>query len=370
MKSMMLVFVLAAVLAAPSVRAEKLPPLPEGAFTYCVIPDTQRYLGEGAHVKKGRKAHVPTTGPTRNPAFESRVDWIVRNLAKERIFFVSHTGDIVDFKNDQQWSFASNLMTRLDGKVPYGISPGNHDLSVQTSTAFNRYFPRGRYAGNAWYAGAFGGTVRPDGEIVSGGNANSCQLAEIDGHRFVFLHLECNAPADVLRWADGMLDRYADRKAIICTHMCVGYRTKEIDMRRRKAKDSEKVDEWFGVMDWVKCHGERGVSGEEAWRTCFSRHANLILVVSGDQGPAISWRETRRGEKGNIVHLTLQDYPRRRDDDDWLRLYRFRKDMSAIDVYTYSPQQDKVCEKAGFRVDARSHVFTLSLNGCGWNQPR
>ena len=359
----MAVVVLAAALAVPSVRAEKLPPLPEGAFTYCVIPDTQRYLGEGAHVKKDRKAHVPTDGPTRNPAFESRVDWIVGNLAKERIFFVSHTGDIVDFKNDQQWSFASNLMTRLDGKVPYGISPGNHDVSVSggDSTLFNRWFPRSRFEKYPWYAGAFERPPDKNGHYVSGGNANSCQLAEIDGHRFVFLHLECNAPADVLRWADGMLDRYAGRKAVICTHMCVGYRTKEIDMRRRKAKNSEKVDEWFGVMDWSKCHGERGVSGEEAWRTCFSKHANLILVVSGDQGPAISWRETRRGEKGNVVHLTLQDYPRLRDDDDWLRLYRFRKDMSAIDVYTYSPQQDKVCEKAGFRDDSRFHVFTLPL---------
>ena len=30
--------------------AEQLPPLPEGAFTYVVIPDTQRYSGEGALV--------------------------------------------------------------------------------------------------------------------------------------------------------------------------------------------------------------------------------------------------------------------------------------------------------------------------------
>ena len=31
--------------------AEKLPPLPAGVFTYVVIPDTQLYRGEGAHVK-------------------------------------------------------------------------------------------------------------------------------------------------------------------------------------------------------------------------------------------------------------------------------------------------------------------------------
>ena len=114
-------------MAAFGVRAEKLPPLPEGAFTYVVIPDTQLYRGEGAHVKKGPKQ----TGPTTNPAFESRVKWIEANIEKEKIAFVSHVGDIVDYKNDEQWSFASNLMARLDGKVPYGISPGNHDTAVR-----------------------------------------------------------------------------------------------------------------------------------------------------------------------------------------------------------------------------------------------
>ena len=55
---------------AAVVFAEKLPPLPEGAFTYVVITDTQRYSGEVALVKKGKK---PQTGPTDNKAFRSRM---------------------------------------------------------------------------------------------------------------------------------------------------------------------------------------------------------------------------------------------------------------------------------------------------------
>ena len=342
--------------------AEKLPPLPEGAFTYAVIPDTQRYLGEGAHVKKGRKAHVPTDGPTRNPAFESRVDWIAQNVAKERIFFVSHVGDIVDFKNDMQWSFASNLMTRLEGKVPYGIALGNHDLETFDCGGFNRYFPRSRYGKFPWYAGGFDGYARKHpktGETVKvcWGNADSCQLAEIDGHKFVFLHLECNAPMPVLKWVDAMLDTYADRTAIVCTHMFVGYKTRKLDRLRRK--ESRRPDEWFGVMDWAKCHGEDGVSARKAWETCFSKHKNLLLVVSGDQGPAICWRETLKGANGNVVHATLQDYPRTRDDEDWIRLYRFQPKERQIQVWTYSPQRDEVCQESGFRKSRGDHVFTL-----------
>jgi hypothetical protein len=115
-------------------------------------------------------------------------------------------------------------------------------------------------------------------------------------------------------------------------------------------------------MDWHKCHGKNGLSGEQMWDLCFSRHKNIILVVSGDQSGAISARETRKGVHGNTVHLTLQDYPRRNDDDDWLRLYRFRKDMSAIDVWTYSPRQKTVAENVRHKIGRAHHVFTLPLD--------
>ncbi|MBR0056167.1 MAG: metallophosphoesterase, partial [Kiritimatiellae bacterium] len=292
-------------MAAAVAVAEGLPPLPDGAFTYVVIPDTQCYHGAGSKVRPGEE---PQTGPTTNPAFESRVDWIAANVVKERIAFVSHVGDITDIHSEEQWAFSSNLMARLDGVVPYGISPGNHDLEVSTSEGFNRYFPRKRYEGNTWYVGAFDGYTRADGQFVSGGNANSCQVFDAGGAKFVVLHLECNAPAPVLAWADEMLERFSDRHAIICTHMYQGLRTRAFFAARKGTHD--RPDEWFGVLEWTKCHGKEGVPATKAWEKCFSRHANVFLIVSGDQGPAICWRETQTGVSGNIVHAVMQDYPR------------------------------------------------------------
>ena len=357
---MIAVALCAITLAGTRCAAEDLPPIPEGAFTYVVIPDTQLYHGEGTHVKKGKPE---PTGPTTNPAFESRVNWIVDHLKSERIFFVSHVGDIVDFKSPQQWTLASNIMSRLDGKVPYGISPGNHDIARDDTRQFNQYFPRSRYEGNSWYAGGFDGCLDEKGKrTVCAGNSDSCQLVEAGGVKFVFFHLECNAPEPVLKWVDQMLEKYADRKAIICTHMCVGYKTKAISDKHGKFGENPRPDDWFGVMDWHKCHGKNGLSGEQMWDLCFSRHKNIILVVSGDQSGAISARETRKGVHGNTVHLTLQDYPRRNDDDDWLRLYRFRKVMSAIDVWTYSPRQKTVAENVRLKIGRAHHVFTLPLD--------
>ena len=84
MNSIKTVFAAMVAVVAFAMSAEELPPLPEGAFTYVVIPDTQLYRGEGALVKKGK----PQKGPTSNPAFESRVDWIAANIEKENIVFV------------------------------------------------------------------------------------------------------------------------------------------------------------------------------------------------------------------------------------------------------------------------------------------
>ena len=149
--------------------ADTMPPLPEGAFTFAVIPDTQSYDGEGRHTKRGRS---PGTGPTSNVKFAATVDWLVANAEKENIRFVVHTGDIVDMNNDFQWRFASNQMARLDGKIPYAVVPGNHDMKTNgDTTLFQRYFPASRYEGNPWYAATFSGFTNSAGIFVSGNNA-------------------------------------------------------------------------------------------------------------------------------------------------------------------------------------------------------
>ena len=200
--------------------AEKMPPLPEGAFTFAVIPDTQDYDGEGRHTKRGR---APGTGLTRNAKFDAIVDWLSANAKKENILFVAHTGDIVDMNNDFQWSFASNAMGKLDGKLPYAIVPGNHDMeSDGNSSLFQKYFPASRFDGNAWYAGTFGGFTNTAGVFVSGNNANSICLFGQGKEKFVVVSLECNAPDPVLEWASKELSKYADRHVIIATHQDVG----------------------------------------------------------------------------------------------------------------------------------------------------
>lgn len=327
------------------IAAESLTPAPEGTFTIVVVPDTQRYLGPGT----GRDDEL---GEPRNPAFDSRTSWLAANLGAQRIVFVSHTGDIVDRNEWRQWQIARANMDRLHGRVPYGISVGNHDMVRDTgdSRLFQEYFGAERYRDQPWYGGTYAGRPGHAPE-VSGNNANSCQVLSAGGLDFVIVHLECNAPDDVLGWADEVIEAHRDRMAIVSTHMYLG------GIEKKGAEQPQ------GRMQWKKVHGARGNTPQQLWEKSFSKHANLFLVLCGDQSASISHRQTSQGAHGNLVHELLADYPRDADDSDWLRLLRFDPAKGQVEVFTYSPAQDRLCESAGHRKERGDHQFTLDISG-------
>lgn len=361
MKKMLLIAVM---LADVAVFAEKLPPLPDGAFTLAVLPDTQRYEGEGKRVKNG----PPAKGPTRNASFDACIDWIVAHVSSERIIFVSHTGDIVDNRNDAQFAFAAKAMSRLDGKVPYAVAPGNHDLQAASSELFVKYFPAAKFADKEWYAEHFGGYTNSHGKVVCCDNADSCQLIEVDGEKFVFLHIECNAPDPVLEWADKMLDRHSSRRAVIVTHQDLGFLERRFQdewndgrSERKKAEKSGATPEHpdrgrLGRLRWKKCHGEEGNTPEQAWRKCYSRHKNVIMILSGDQGPVNLARLTSYGEKGNRVHGIMHDTQTRA-----LRLYRFLPSMKTVEVWSVDPTKDELLNGYNGWRDRADFQFKLDL---------
>ncbi|MBQ2630480.1 MAG: tyrosine-protein phosphatase, partial [Kiritimatiellae bacterium] len=336
----------------PSLFAQSLPPLPHGAFTYVCIPDTQAYSSVADE-------SVPGGWLETNPSFDSRVDWIASNVDSQKVFFVSHMGDVVQENRRSQWDFASRLMSRLDGKVRYGICPGNHDQSNKggktgDTSLFSEAFPASRYSGRRWYAEYFGGYTNSAGCFVSGNNANSCQLVDVGRFGFVIMHIENNAPDPVLQWADGVLERHRDRLAIIATHMFIGFRKAKF----RTGKAVRPKRETLGLVEWTKRHGREATSGALMWKNHFSRHPNVFLIVCGDQSSVMTHHEKLVGTCGNVVHAFMQDYPKN-DASDWLRLFRFQPVEGVIEVFTYSPQRNAVCEGVGCWPEEKWHRFTI-----------
>ncbi len=316
-----------------------LTPMPEDpdAFTIVVIPDTQTYLGEGCK-------HTPgSSDPVTNPNLEAQVNWILGHLENQRIAFVSHVGDIVDKNRPEEWEVARRHLDTLRGVVPFGLTVGNHDMKGNgDASLFQKYFAAVSFEAYPWYLGSY--SRAGEDQAFSVNNVNSAQVFRAGGMDFIHLNLECNAPDDVVAWANALLAQHADRRAVITTHMDLGI--------IEKPKDNEGyIHDPKGRMRWTKNHGPRGNNAEQLWDKFYRRHANLALICSGDQSRVTTLREVRTGDHGNPVVSLLSDYL----SLPVLRLMRFVPSANEIQVLTYDV-------KKGVLVDDTTYVHDLSLH--------
>ncbi len=295
-------------------------PAPENTFSIVALPDTQAY-----------SAKDPAT-------FRAETRWIVDHIEDQRIVFVSHLGDIVDRNNDpDQWEVAKQSMKTLHGRVPYGLSVGNHDMVGRTgdSSNFSAAFPQSQFDEFSWY----------DSGIKN--NADSSQTFSAAGMDFIILHIECNAPDDVLEWAGDLLERHSDRRAIITTHMYLG-----------PIEKPKEPEDYFnapkGRMRWKKCHSEKGNTPEQMWQKCFSQHSNLFLILAGDQSRTQAFRQESVGVHGNRVQEVMSDYRQ-----GFLRIYRFWPTEERIEAITYSPTLNTLCNGSDIAPDRAQHQFSF-----------
>lgn len=318
-----------------------LPPMPEKAFTIVIIPDTQAYSG------KGCKATPNSTDPVTNANLEAQVKWIRDHKADQNIVFVSHVGDIVDKNNANEWAVAKQHLDTLRGVVPFSLTVGNHDMTTKGDAhLFQEHFPAASFKDYPWYLGSY--THDRKGQNISANNVNSAQLFSADGVDFIHLSLECNAPDDVLIWANELLAKNTTRRALITTHMDLGI------------LDKPKTEEGFihdpkGRMRWIKIHGERGNTAEQMWDKLFRKHANLRFIFCGDQSRVTALKLTTPGDDGTPVTSMLTDYL----SLPALRLLRFVPAENRIHVLTYDVVNNVLVEDTPYVHELDQHQFTL-----------
>lgn len=333
-------FLIASALAA-TIRAAELDLPPPGAFTIVVIPDTQGYRG------RATKATPQSPEPLTNPVFQNHTRWITENLRAQNIVFVSHVGDIVDVNNVEQWQLARECLDRLHGVVPYSLTVGNHDMTTKgDASLFQQQFSAERFRDFVWYGGDYRHN-RP-AQNVSANNVNSYQLFSAGGLDFIHLSLECNAPDDVLSWADSLLRRHSGRRALVTTHMDLG------PIEKPKDNDGYITDP-KGRMNWVKIHGGRGNTAVQMWEKLLRKHANLGFIFSGDQSRTTAMRLDARGDAGNVVHSLLSDYT----SSGPLRVYRFVPSANEVRVITYDTSRRAIVESTTHVAARDQHQFTL-----------
>ncbi|MGZ4314754.1 MAG: fibronectin type III domain-containing protein [Gaiellaceae bacterium] len=249
-------------------------------FTIVALPDTQYY-----------SQTYPAT-------FNAQTQWVVNQRATRNIVFVTHLGDVTNDGDtagqEYQWTNADTAMSNLDGQVPYGIIPGNHDV-IGGTAQFNTHFGPSRFAGQSWYGGHYGT-----------GNLDSYQLIDASGMHFLMLDLEYAPTADELAWARGVLTANPGRRVILTTH------------------------------DYLTTSGARDSVGDSIWNGLVNGNCSIFLVLSG-HAPG-SARSTATNSCGGTVNQVLQDYQSLPSGGNgYLRNFTFHPATDTIDVTTYSP---------------------------------
>lgn len=248
-------------------------------FTIIALPDTQHYSQSYPAI------------------FTSQTQWIKDNKAARNIVFVTHEGDIVQNASvNSEWVAANQSMSILDGVVPYGMAPGNHD---EPSTLYNTFFPYTRYEGvYPWYGGHYQNL-----------NDDNYQLFSAGGMDFVWVHLDFCPTSAVVAWGSSILNSFPNRIGMMTTHAYLGL-------------SAERNTHVCGATQYL-------------WDELALTSPNLHFMLSGHVHG-----ESRRVDTahGHPVYQMLADYQSRSSGGEgWLRILRFVPNEDKVYVQTYSP---------------------------------
>jgi len=298
-------------------------------FTIILLPDTQDCIA--------RKSEV----------FASQIDWILNNIAPLNIVQVIHLGDVTDGNSEKEWNAAANIMSRLDGKVPYSIAAGNHDLdhrSPRDPVLYNRFFPVTDFEKKE----GWGGTYMP------GHLENSYSFFNAGGKRYMVLTLEFGPRAEVVYWAHALVKRHPDCEVIINTHCFVYDDNTRVD----------RHDRWnphgYSWIDSSPAGSTKNAhDGDELWKALVYNNPNIFLVVSGHVKGSGTGRLVSRGISGTPIFQLLANYQygvtgTGGGTTGYLRILTFDPAKKRVTVRTWSPYLDR------FNLSP-SHEFGMDL---------
>ena len=278
---------------------EDVEPAGEFEYSFAVIGDTQ------------------TMCENDPDAMASIYDWLLENKESQKIEYVIGLGDITDDSTDGEWEAAMSSITKLDGKIPYTLTRGNHD----DWDDFNRHLHNGIY--DKTINGMMNeGTVSltdpeqpglipveqedgsiiymtreediPEGGDVQGDLTNSYRTFSIQGTDYLILTLDFAPSEKTLQWADKIISEHPEHKVIIVTHAYM-YR----DGTTISAEDCYPPTYYKGY--------DNPQNGDDMWVKSFSKHENIVLVLSGhDPWQHVVYRQDK-GINGNTVTQMLID---------------------------------------------------------------
>lgn len=255
-------------------------------FALAVLPDTQ-YLFD-----------ADSTNPAPLAATFSA---LLRYRQLANVAFLTHLGDITEHGATEEIAQADKTFRAIDGKLPYSVLAGNHDVrsdDQRGDTPYLRAFGPQRFAGAPTFGGA-----SPDGY-------NSFHLFTAAGRQWLVLALDWRLSAAGRTWVQGVLDAHRTLPTILTTHELAG------------ADDA-------GVASLSEY-------GQQLWDTVIRGNDQIFLTLNGHYWPP--GRTVLTNDAGHDVHVHITNYQDRfYGGGGMVRLYFVDLARGVIDVTTQSP---------------------------------
>ncbi|WP_433057003.1 LamG-like jellyroll fold domain-containing protein [Dactylosporangium sp. CS-033363] len=288
-----------AVLAATATTAEATPEsrIPGGGsdagiprFALAVLPDTQYLFDEDS---------------SRPEPLRETFEYLLRERADSNIVFMAHLGDVTEHGSEHEIGLASDTFKSLDGRMPYSVLAGNHDINGGTDDQ----------RGDSAYLRAFGASAKRFTKMPTFGGAspdgyNSFHTIRAAGRQWLVLALDWRVSDKGLAWAQTVLDQHRTLPVILTTH----------------------------ELAWSEDDGQAHLSdyGQRLWDRFIAKNDQIFLTLNGHFWPP--GRTVLRNDAGRDVHVHITNYQDRYyGGAGMIRLYRFDLARGVIDVETFSP---------------------------------
>ena len=277
--SLILCCVLAVLCLPSAARAKK--------FEIIALPDTENYVDP----------------PSNAWVMVAQTKWIVAQKKAKNIVFVTQLGDLLHYKPKTEILLANAAFDLLNGVVPYSVSQGNHDKSKQ----FENHYGEARYKKYDWYGGSFQ-------------TNNHYQIFPAEGYKFLHLNLQKGPNADVLAWAQKVIDANPGKPTIITTHDYLDNKNKIVT---------------------------RTGAGKDIWNGLVKKNRQIFMTISAHKhhtpASAHLLSDNDAGDPVLQILADFEDYkgPSGKTDSGYLSRIIFDTAAKTISVKTFSPTYKK-----------------------------
>ncbi|NYI23636.1 serine/threonine protein phosphatase [Sphingobium indicum] len=332
----------------------------DGQFTVAVIPDTQyytdfqhqtdagfpfdarelffdqmRYIAANAQSAGGDIAFATALGDVwQHPSERMPAEYAARGFKHIDTYLTSLPQILPDVRVQTiEMPTARQGYEIIAGRLPFSVVPGNHDYDA--NWADSRFVPGQSpalpfgmlaYGGLKNWTSVFGAQTpffKDKRWYVASynGGADSAQIFEAGGYRFLHIGLEMAPPDDVLQWAESVIKRYPGIPTMVSTH---DHLNPAGERRPISAVDFNAVD-------------PRHNNPQAVWDKFLSRNDQIFLMLSAHQ-----YGQSHRvdlNQYGHKVYQIMSDYQGRRQSllnlapglsneretvgDGWMRLMKF-----------------------------------------------